>query len=58
MAVALAEAKAALKRKEEAEVPWCLDLSREGLGFPKMGGTPIAGWFLVENAMKMDDDWG
>ena len=24
MAVALAEAKAALKRKEEAEVPWCL----------------------------------
>jgi len=24
VAVALAEAKAALKRKEEAEVPWCL----------------------------------
>ena len=24
----------------------------------KIGGTPIAGWFLMENPMKMDDDWG
>ena len=23
-----------------------------------MGGTPIAGWFIRENPVKMDDDWG
>ena len=22
------------------------------------GGSPIAGWFLRENPIKMDDDWG
>ena len=27
-------------------------------GFPKIRATPIAGWFIVENAIKMDDDWG
>ena len=27
-------------------------------GFPKIRGTPIAGWFIVENAIKMDYDWG
>ena len=26
-------------------------------GFPKWG-TPIAGWFTVENHTKIDDDWG
>ena len=24
-------------------------------GFHSHGGTPIAGWFIMENAMKMDD---
>ena len=22
------------------------------------GETPIAGWFMVENPVEMDDDWG
>ena len=22
------------------------------------GGSPIAGWFRVDNPIKMDDDWG
>ena len=22
------------------------------------GGPPIAGWFIRENPMNMDDDWG
>ena len=21
-------------------------------------GTPMAGWFLMDNPIKMDDDWG
>jgi len=25
------------------------------LGFPKMGGTPIAGWYIIEHSIKMDD---
>ena len=25
-------------------------------GFPSMGVTPIAGWFLMDNHIKMDDD--
>ena len=27
-------------------------------GFHSHGGTPIAGWFIVENKIRMDDDWG
>ena len=23
-----------------------------------MGDPPIAGWFTMENPIKMDDDWG
>ena len=25
------------------------------LGFPRMGGTPIAGWYIIEHSIKMDD---
>ena len=31
-----------------------MNCSHNGLG----GGTPIAGWFMVENPVEMDDDWG
>ena len=27
-------------------------------GFRSHGGTPVAGWFIVEKQFKMDDDWG
>ena len=28
------------------------------MGFPySHGGTPIAGLFMIENSIKMDDDW-
>ena len=27
-------------------------------GFHSHGGNRIAGWFIVENTMKMDDDFG
>ena len=31
------------------------DLHEKIWGFPKMGDTPIAGWFLVEDPIKIDD---
>ena len=27
-------------------------------GFPEIGGTPIAGWFIGEIPSKVHDDWG
>ena len=27
-------------------------------GFHSDGGSPIAGWLIMGNRMKMDDDWG
>ena len=30
---------------------------RDG-GFHSHGNTPIAGWFIMENLIYMDDDWG
>jgi len=27
--------------------------------FPKIGGgTPIAGWYIIEDSIKMDEKWG
>ena len=28
------------------------------MGVSINGGTPIAGWLLMENPIQMDDDWG
>ena len=28
------------------------------MGVSTNGGTPIAGWFIRENPIKMDEDWG
>jgi len=28
------------------------------MGISMNGGSPIAGWFRMENPMKMDDNWG
>ena len=39
------------------------EVGRQGrfhLGVPPAchGGTPIVGWFLMEDSIEMDDDWG
>ena len=28
------------------------------MGVSISGGTPIAGWFIIEYPIEMDDDWG
>ena len=28
------------------------------MGVSINGGTPIAGWFIRQNPIEMDDDWG
>ena len=38
-------------------VSWDDEISNN-MGVSINGGTPIAGWFIMENPTKMDDDWG
>ena len=35
-----------------------LEIMSHYMGVSINGGTPIAGWFLMEYSIKMDDDWG
>ena len=46
--------------KHPAIPPLVLTLAgeRNGGWFDSHGGTPLAGWFIRKNPIKMDDDWG
>ena len=35
-----------------------IDYMISDLGVSINGGTPIAGWFIMEHSISMDDDWG